>query len=219
MNRWSRAGWLGALVAAGILGLSLPGAAQKKGAARPDAIFGFVDLTSVTDAVKKTPEWQQSVRKFEDEKARYKNELEALGKLRYLTTTERTELQNLRAKQKPTDAEKARIQELDDRSGKLDQEYQALAMISELTAEQRTRLRAVQEMREKGVTQLQDETNKRMEALQRVEAEVLQGMQDRILRIVGQVADSRGIVMVVDRQFILYGGQDLTEDVLKKLGK
>ena len=73
-------------------------------------------------------------------------------------------------------------------------------------------------MRKAALALLQDETDQRTEMLRKLEAEVLEDMQGQVLKKVAEVADSKGLTMVIDRQAILYGGQDLTPDVLKKLG-
>jgi outer membrane protein len=58
-----------------------------------------------------------------------------------------------------------------------------------------------------------------VQRLQQMQAEVLEGMQEKILKIVSEVADKKNLAMVVDRQAVLYGGENLTSEVVKKLGK
>jgi Skp family chaperone for outer membrane proteins len=216
MKHWITIAPLTVLVAAGLLA-ALPGAAQKKNQAKPDAVVGFVDLGLVTEQVKQTPEWKQMVGEFENEKTRYRTELEDMQRLRYLTKTEREELTNLRAKTKASDAEKGRVDALLKRSDELEGEFRTLAGVEKPNDEQGKRLGELQKLRDQGIQILQEETEKRAGYLQKKEGELLQKMQDRILKIVGQVAEGKGMVMVVDRQAILFGGTDLTDDVVKKL--
>src|SRR5687767_5760376 len=96
MKQWMVSAPLAVVVAAGLLGQALPSAAQKNAKAKPDAVVGFVDLSLVTEQVKQTPEWKQSVKEFEDEKTRYRTELEDMQRLRYLSKAEREELTTLR---------------------------------------------------------------------------------------------------------------------------
>ncbi len=219
MNRWRIAVSVAGLVGAGLLGSSLPGLAQKKPAQASNSTIGFVDLASVTEQIKETTNWKQLVRKFEDERSKYRNEIEDLAKIRFLTSAERQELSNLRSKPKATDGEKKRIQELEDHSGKLDREYQSLAMQEKLTSEQSARLKELTDLREKASGDLQDEYEKRAQQLQKSESQMLEEMQKQILEIVGKVAENKNLGVVVDRQAILYGGQDLTQEVLGKLPK
>ena len=217
MQGWKLAGGVAALVAAGVFLSALPGSAQKS-AARDKSAFGFVDLGEVTEKIKATDEWKVNVRKFSDEQAKFRNELEEMTRLRFLTPAEIQELQNLRAKATATDGEKNRIRELEDKSSKLDKEYQELAMVEKPSTVQGDRLKALTQARENASTKVQEEAEKKTLALQKLEGQMLEAMQSRILKVVEQVAKGEGVSVVIDRQAILYGGQDLTQDVLKKLG-
>lgn len=216
-KNWKAAIWVAALVVAGVLGAALPGSAQKKDKSKVDSVVGFVDLAVVTEQVKATPEWQQMVKQFEGEKTKYRGELEDLNKVRYLSAPEREELRTLRAKQKSTPGEAARIGELEKRSDMMEAEFRTLAGVEKPTPEQTRRIQELQKMREEGVTSLQSETERRAGLLQKMEADLLEKMQGKILEIVRKVAEAKGLTMVVDRQAILFGGQDITEDVVKRL--
>lgn len=216
MHGWKLAGWAAALVTAGVLGAALPGSAQRN-KQKVESVVGFVDLAQITEHIKQTPEWKQMVRQFEDEKTKYRSELEDLNKLRYLTATEREELKALRAKPRTSDAEKSRIAELERKSDHYEAEFRTLSGVEKPTDAQKNRIQELAKMREDGVNSLQGETEKRAGALQKMEGELLEKMQARILKAVQTVAENKGLAMVVDRQAILYGGQDLTEDVIKRL--
>lgn len=217
MQRWKLAGTLAAVVTAGVLGAAVPGNAQKpKG--KPDSTIGYVDLAQVTDKVKDTQEWRVNVKKFDDNRTKYKNEIEELAKLRFLSAAELEELRNLRAKPKATDGEKERIGQLESRSSQLDQEYQRLAMAEKPNEADTKRLKDLAAMRESASTVIQKEYDQRFQELQKLEGEMLDTMQNKILQVVGQVAEKQGLALVVDRQAVLYGGNDLTQEVLKKLG-
>jgi Skp family chaperone for outer membrane proteins len=217
MRNWKVAGSITAVVVAGIAGMALPGNAQKK-QGKADPTLGYVDLAQVTEQIKKTPDWQKSVSTFETERTKARTEIESLTKIRYLNEQERQQLLNLRAKNNPTDNEKKQVDELEAKSTKFEQEYQTLAMVEKPSPEQSKRIGELDDMRKKAQTSLQEEYEKRAETLRKMEAGVLDEMQGRILKRVQEVAEGKGIVMVVDRQAILYGGHDLTSDVLKKLG-
>jgi Skp family chaperone for outer membrane proteins len=214
--------WTAALagtIAAGVVVLALPGNAQRPARpAKADSGIGFVDLGQVTDKIKDTNEWKVNVKRFEDDRTRYRNEIEELARLRFLSQAEIEELKALRAKQKPTDGEKARISELEGKSAQMDQEYQRLAMTEKPNQEEQDRLRQLTQMREQASTAIQTEYDKRAAELQKLEGEMLDKMQKRILDVVGQVAERQNLQLVVDRQAVLYGGTDLTQEVLKRLG-
>jgi Skp family chaperone for outer membrane proteins len=185
---------------------------------KPDSPLGFVDLAQITDKVKVTAEWKVNVQKFEDSRSKFRNEIEDLAKLRFLSPAELEELRNLRAKPKPTDGEKERVTQLTTKSGQLDQEFQRLSMTEKPNEADSKRVKELAAMREQASTAIQAEYDKRAQQLQKMEGEMLDTMQTKILEVVGQVAEKQNLAMVVDRQAVLYGGNDLTQEVLKKLG-
>ena len=217
MHGWKLAGGLAAVVAAGVLTTALPGSAQKDKKQAASTI-GYVDLGQVTEQIKKTSTWQVNTKKFDDQRSKFSEEIQGLTKTRYLTAQERKQLEDLRAKPKPTDDEKNRIRELEARSEAVDKEFQTLAGVEKPTPEQDKRIKELADMRKAALALLQDETDQRTEQLRKLEAEVLEDMQGQVLKRVQEVAESKNLTLVIDRQAILYGGQDLTPDVLKKLG-
>jgi len=216
MERWKVAGALAAVVLAGTLGTQLPGVAQKKGKA--DTTVGFVDLGQVTEQIKKTSTWQVRTKEFDDKRSRFSDEIQYLTKIRYLSESERKELDTLKAKTKASTQEQARIDELEKRSEALDKEFQQLAGTEKPTPEQDKRIKELSAMRQAAIDALQGEGEKRTAALRELEGTVLESMQGEILKKVSEVADSKNLTLVVDRQAVLFGGQDVTPDVLRKLG-
>jgi outer membrane protein len=47
--------------------------------------------------------------------------------------------------------------------------------------------------------------------------EMLGSIQEKVNAAVKAVADSKGITIVVDKSAVVYGGQDITDDVMKKI--
>ena len=47
--------------------------------------------------------------------------------------------------------------------------------------------------------------------------EMQKGLTDKISKAVGSVADKKGLTLVVNKQAVLYGGVDITEEVTKAL--
>lgn len=52
--------------------------------------------------------------------------------------------------------------------------------------------------------------------LQLKKAELLGGVNDKVTAAVKAVADAKGLAIVIDKSNVVYGGQDITEDVIKK---
>ena len=53
--------------------------------------------------------------------------------------------------------------------------------------------------------------------LQQKKLELLIAIQNKVNATVKEVADSKGLTIVVDKGITIYGGQDITDDVLKKI--
>ncbi len=200
----------------GVLAVQSPGSAQKN--AKDEAV-GFVDLAVVTDKIKQTAQWRVLVEKFENSKSQFKTEIEGLTKIRYLSDAERSQLESLRAKKTASDSEKKLISDMEKKSDALDMEYQQLAQREKLTDQDSARLKELTALRDRGVTFLQTETEKRAAELQKLEGQVLDDMQGNVLKIVGKVAQDKKLLLVIDRQAVLAGGTDLTPEILTKLPK
>lgn len=50
------------------------------------------------------------------------------------------------------------------------------------------------------------------------ERELMAPVLDKVTAAIKKVADSKGLTIVVDKQTVLYGGVDITDDVIKNLG-
>lgn len=49
--------------------------------------------------------------------------------------------------------------------------------------------------------------------------ELLGAIRDKVNAAVKAVADAKGLTIVVDKSDTVYGGQDITDEVMKKIGK
>ena len=52
--------------------------------------------------------------------------------------------------------------------------------------------------------------------LQQKEQDLLAGIQKKVHAAVKQVAEAKGLSVVLDKNAVVYGGQDITDDVVKK---
>lgn len=55
------------------------------------------------------------------------------------------------------------------------------------------------------------------QALQQKKIELLNAISEKVNAAVKEVAEAQGLTVVVDKTFTIYGGQDITDDVLKKI--
>jgi outer membrane protein len=55
------------------------------------------------------------------------------------------------------------------------------------------------------------------QGLQQKQIELLNAIRDKVNTAVKAVADAKGLTIVVDKNATIYGGQDITDEVLKKI--
>lgn len=55
------------------------------------------------------------------------------------------------------------------------------------------------------------------QGLQQKQQELLNAIHDKVNAAIKAVAEDKGLTVVVDKSVIAYGGQDITDDVLKKI--
>ncbi len=187
----------------------------------PNSSVGYVDLNSISDEIKKTGNWQKMVQKATETRQTYSKELDDMVQRRHLTEAENKDLDTLRAKPKASDAETKRISDLLKRSDALDTEFNELANISsdKLTPQQQQRLQELSKLRAEAGQKLSLARNERERKLQELESQMLTDMQNRILKVVGDVAKGQNVGVVIDKQALLFGGRDLTSQVVQKLPK
>ncbi|MBI3912272.1 MAG: OmpH family outer membrane protein [Armatimonadetes bacterium] len=206
-------GLAGLALTALLLG-SLP---AKTAPAKNDATIGYVDLQVVSDEVKKTREWQDAVGEAIKTTEALNRQLQDLEELRYLTEVERKEVETLEAKPKLSDQEKERVASLRGKSAAIDEEYNQLGLLPNATDEQKKRLAEVIRIREAGKRQLQQTQQELQNKVKSLEAKLLSDAQNRVLKLVSEVAQEQNLQLVMDRDAVLFGGRDLTDAVVKKL--
>jgi outer membrane protein len=65
----------------------------------------------------------------------------------------------------------------------------------------------------------QDYATQLQQRLQMKEKELITSIQDKVNAAIKEVADAKGLTVVLPEQVVVYGGQDITQDVLKKFSK
>jgi len=55
--------------------------------------------------------------------------------------------------------------------------------------------------------------------LQQKQQELIEPIQDKVKDAVKSVAEAKGLTVVLDKSSVVYGGQDITQDVAKKVSK
>lgn len=193
--------------------LLLGGVASAAGVPR----VGVVDVAKVEEALKQSSEWQQMTEQFEAQRVAFRSQMEVLSKYRYLSKDEREEVRRLTNDPSPSRDNRRRIEQLESKSYKLDREFQHLVEIARPSQKQRRRLMEIQSVRERHMELLRDGERERAQRLAQGEADLLAAQHGKVEKAAADVAREQQFELVVDRQFVLFGGQDATNEVLRRI--
>lgn len=206
---------LGALVLTGSILASRPAiTAPAKGVGDTEISVGYVDVQKV---LQDSPTAIKARKDAEDLKTQLQSRLALQGDLLFLSEAEQQELQTLQDKEPKSDKEKQRFADLQKKSRDAEAELLALQQKSTPTDAEKSRLVELSNLRSQNTTRLQDAQRKAQEDLDKQAGALMDALQDRILKVVEQVATQEKLAMVVDKQARLYGGRDITELVVARL--
>lgn len=149
--------------------------------------------------------------------ASLKRELDLRAANRLLNDAEIQELVKLVNKTPQTDADKQRIDELEKASKARDEELNSLSNKTDLTEQERTRLRELKELSNKNDASGRTLAEDYSQQIDKRKSELSDKITADLKAAIAKVAQARGLATVVDKIAILYGGVDLTEDVIKEL--
>lgn len=189
------------------------------GPARADRMqtVGVVDVSKANAAIKRSGESQAVLGKVQELRQTFQSNTEYLTKVRYLSDKDRAELSNLKTSPTPAPADRSRIEELEAVSSRLDQEFQELAMVERPSKKQRQRLSELQSLRESRLAALKAEERRYAQLLSEMEVRLLDSEQKQLQDAAAEVARERQLDLVVDRQLVLFGGKDVTAELLARL--
>lgn len=179
----------------------------------------FVDLSRVLSEYRKTSAFSKYEQKLREKAKSFQEEMEVLTQLRYCTPAERQEALDLKAKPKLTDKEKARLEELMKKVDTLDNELSTLSQKANPTDADAKRIQELSKLRTDAIKNLAKEEADRRDQLRKLDNSALEEVQADMLKIVEKVAKDHKVAVVYNAPAVLFGGNDLTEDVLKKLPK
>jgi Skp family chaperone for outer membrane proteins len=160
----------------------------------------------------------------------YKEELDAFGNVlkvkldiraqnRMLDENEIKELIDLKAKDKPTDADNTRVKALTDADRAKFDELQKLQEAKEPNDQQKARLKELMDLQQKS-KDMGTALSKDYDGQYQSKAIELQGKIDAEVRaVVAKVAETKGLSLVFDKAVVVYGGIDITDDVVMRLDR
>ncbi len=198
--------------------LAVPAAAAPKPTLDPSQP-SYIDLNKVVAAYRRTAAFQKYGVRIRDKGRSFAQEMELIAQMRYATPEERQEAMALKAKPKLAPAEQARFDELMKTADKVENELTALSQNPEPTDAERKRITELSNKRTEAVKALSKEDADRREQMRKFEAALLEEVENEMLTLVGKVAKDQKLGVIYERRAVLLGGNDLTEEVIKRLPK
>jgi Skp family chaperone for outer membrane proteins len=183
-------------------------------AAAPAPTIGVVDMDRISREYKAM---QELNRQFQDFQKQQEAQLERRKRIGMLNDQEEREYLDTVEMGAPTDARDRRIAELERLSDERSRRRLALREKKDLTPEE-----------EAERAQLEEIYNKRMDELVALQSdlqktvyakydELSKIVTDSVDAAVKQVAQEKGLALILRKEIVLFGGLDITEDVLAKL--
>lgn len=185
-------------------------------AAPNDVKIGVVDLQKVYSDAPRVKQYQEQLDAFNRSLA---SKLDIRSQNMMLNEEEIKELLDLKAKEKPTDADKARMTQLTELERVKDEELKKLQETKDLNDQQQARLKELQSLQQKskdiGTALARD-----YDAQYQAKMVELQSKSDTdILAAVNEVAKAKELTMILDKAAVLLGGIEVTDDIISKLDR
>lgn len=204
--------WAMAIMCAGA-GLIVSSA---KAADQPMKI-GIVDIEKVYANAPRVKQYNEQLAAFRQELSQ---KLDIRNQNRMLNETEIEELINLKTKDKRTAAEDARIKELEALEKSRSAELTTLQSTKEPNDQQKARLKELQDMQQKsndtGNALLKDYDGQLQSKVQELMGKAEVDVRD----VISKIAADKGLSMVLAKDpAVLYGGIDISDDVIKNLDR
>lgn len=179
----------------------------------------YVDLMAVYEAYKKTAPFTRFERQLREQESRFAEELRLLAQVRYCTEAERREALQLKTKEQSTAQEKARLDALIKKSADVEAELARLSQKTMPSEDEILRIEELSRMRQDAARLIAREEDERRQRLVQMDQEAAREHQAELLKLVERVAREKKIPAILERSAVLFGGNDLTDDVIKKLPK
>ena len=178
--------------------------------------LGFVDLSRIGREFEGTKSGQSELDTFQQSLRRQLDDREAV---RFLDESERGEVDKLRAVASPSEDQKKKLNDFYATSKSREAQLRALQQnpnktdVEKADADRLTRLSAKTDEDLDGL-------GEKLEAqLQAKGDEISKKLTDTVSAAIERVAKEKSYTAVVDKKAMLYGGTDVTEEVLRELNK
>lgn len=183
-------------------------------AAAVEPKIGVVDTQRIYSDASRIKQYREELDGFKQTLAA---KLDIRAQNMMLDENEIRELIDLKVKVKPTDTETARIKAITDIERAKGEEFKKLQETKDINDQQKARLKELQDLEAKS-KQTGNALIKDYEAQVQSKAGELQTKIDAdLLAAVTKVAEAKALTMILDKAGVLFGGIDVTDDVMGRL--
>lgn len=178
--------------------------------------FAVIDLKKTVDNYTETAKAQQELAAL-DKTLRDTYDNKEAG--RFLDDNERKELETLQAVANPSAEQKKRLDELVQMNNARAQTFRGLQLNPNRTASEEQEYKTLQARSDKMDKELDELADRLQEQLRKKQEEIGNKLNESIQKAINTVATQKSIPAVFDKTAVLFGGQDITDDVLAVLNK
>jgi len=221
MNTWRRRWGYGLAMLAGMVS----GGWIPKAPAEEALALGVIDMGQLFNEYQ---EYQQANREYQEYQQKLVNQFQARLNLRrqhfMLTADEYGELETLLLKGNDlNEADKKRVQELQSVTPKLREELAKLQAKPDLSEAEKARKKELVDKQNASLQELEERSKEFerliQEKMRERDAEVSGRLRAKIDAMIARIAQENKLVMVFNKDSVLYGGGDITDQVVKRLNE
>ncbi|MFB3883226.1 MAG: OmpH family outer membrane protein [Armatimonadota bacterium] len=176
--------------------------------------FGVVDMEQLGRDYRQMQELNQQ---FQDFQAEQESRLKQSYDTRLLTEAEAQEYSDLTSTAAPTEANRNRLKELQGLSATREQRLQDLQTKQERTPEDEAEMKQWNDLYQQRMGELTTLRNQLEKSRQERFDELNKIITDSVNNAIREVAEAQKLPIVVRKEMVLYGGEDITSAVLLKL--
>jgi Skp family chaperone for outer membrane proteins len=193
-----------------LLALVASGAAAQQQEPR----LGVVDMAKVLDGYKEFKSSDAEYKAFLTER---QQQLQERMSVRMLGDDEMKEYQNLKSVTAPTAEQKQRLEQLRAVAETREKELTDLQSVASPTDEQKKRMADLAAVADKSTKEIEDLQKRLSDEINQRNKELSEKLNSRIESALAAVAKDKRVDFILAKDAVLYGGRDLTDDVLAKL--
>ena len=176
--------------------------------------LAFVDLVRLSQDYEGTKKGQSELDVYQQN---LRKQLEDLDAIRFLDEKERTEITTLRGSASPSAEQQKRLQDLVAASKTRADRLRALQTQATKTDAEKAEFDRLTQLSAKADEDMDNLGSKLEEQLQTKGVELSRKLTDTVSVAIEATAKEKGFTAVVDKKAVLFGGIDITDDVLKRL--